>query len=461
MSLEAPRPVQRVLTPLREFLDSNVSGGILLLGAAIVALVWSNSPFAESYDSLWETQFTIGFGEAGLSLSLHEWINDGLMALFFLVVGLEIKREILVGELASARRAMLPAAAAVGGAVLPAAIFLAIVGPGSPDARGWAVPMATDIAFALGVLALLGRRVPLGLRIFVTALAIVDDLLAVLVIALFYTADLALPALGAAGLILLLLVAANVYGIRWPLVYAILGLGLWLAVHESGIHATVAGVLLAMTIPARERIPDVHFAGRAREIIDDYEGSSAKVLHHRQARLWELEELTQNAQAPMLRLEHALNPWVAFAIVPLFALANAGVHLGGDIAAMLADPVVLGISAGLILGKQLGITAAAWLIVRSGLAALPAGVTWTQIYGAAWVCGIGFTMSLFIAALAYGTSETLALAKVGILLASIAAGGVGYVLLRLFSRRRDSGDDESEEFDEDVPDGEPALAPIR
>jgi NhaA family Na+:H+ antiporter len=420
-----------MFTPLRDFFESTVAGGILLLAAAIAALIWSNSPWADSYAMLWEeTYLTIGLGDAALSMSLHHWINDGLMAIFFLVVGLEIKRELLVGELASVRRATLPVAAALGGALLPAAIYLAIVGPGSPDARGWGVPMATDIAFALGVLALLGRRVPLGLRIFVAALAIADDLLAVLVIALFYTSDLSVPALLAAGVVVVLLLGANRFGMRRPFVYGLLGLALWLAVYASGVHATVAGVLLAITIPARQRVTDKDFADNARELVDDFAGGSAKAPQERYSALWELESLTEKAQAPMLRLEHSLTPVVSFLIVPLFALANAGVALTGDVARMVADPVVLGIVAGLIIGKQVGITAAAWLVVRSGLAALPAGVTWAHIYGAAWLCGIGFTMSLFIANLAFGTSETLSEAKIGILVASLIAGAVGYVLLR-------------------------------
>jgi Na+:H+ antiporter, NhaA family len=429
MTQASPRPIERIFTPLREFLHSTVAGGILLLFAAIIALVWSNSPWAASYHDLWEIPLTVGLGEFSLSLSLHYWINDALMAIFFLVVGLEIKRELLVGELASVRRATLPVAAAIGGAVLPAALFLAIVGPDDPASRGWGVPMATDIAFALGVLALLGRRVPLGLRIFVAALAIADDLMAVLVIALFYTADLSITALAAAAGIVVLLILANRLDIRRPLVYALLGLGLWFAVFQSGIHATVAGVLLAMTIPARQRVSDTDYADNARALIDDFASASERAPQERYSSLWELETLTEKAQAPMLRMEHVLTPWVAFVIVPLFALANAGVTLSGDIGQMLTDQVVLGIFAGLIVGKQIGITGAAYLVVRFGLAALPVGVTWRQIYGAAWLCGIGFTMSLFIANLAYGASEVLDLAKLGILAASLVAGGVGYLLL--------------------------------
>ena len=387
---------------MREFLRSNVAGGVLLLGAAVAALVWSNAPFGSTYDALWSSRLTVGLGDIGLSMTVHHWINDGLMAVFFLVVGLEIKRELLVGELASRRRAALPAAAALGGAILPAVIFLGVVGPADPAARGWGVPMATDIAFALGALALLGRRVPLGLRIFVAALAIVDDLLAVLVIALFYTAELSLPALAAAAVIVGVLVAANRLGIRRVMVFALLGVALWVAVLESGIHATVAGVLLAATIPAGRR-------GRT----DDPDETS-----------------------PMVRLEHALTPLATYLIVPLFALANAGVALGASAVDIAGEQLAAGIIAGLIIGKQVGITAGAWLVVRGGLATLPPGVRWAHVYGAAWLCGIGFTMSLFIADLAFGSSDSLALAKIAILMASSVAAVGGYALLRRLGSAR-------------------------
>ena len=387
--------VRQILQPLRDFLRNNAAGAVLLFGATVLALAWSNSPLADSYDALWHTELGIGVGELVLSLTYQEWVNDALMALFFLVVGLEIKRELLVGELADRQRAILPAAAAVGGAVLPAVIFLAVVGPASPVARGWGVPMATDIAFALGVLVVLGRRIPLGLRIFVAALAIVDDLLAVLVIALFYTADISPVALVASAGLVVLLVLANRLGLRQPAIYLALGVLLWVAVHESGVHATIAGVLLALTIPAGRR------------------GSTAD----------------PDESSPMIRIEHALTPLVTFAIVPVFALANAGVTLGGDVFDIARDPLVIAIVAGLVIGKQIGITAAAWLVVRMGLAALPSGVSWRHIYGAAWVCGIGFTMSLFIANLAYGDSNTLDVSKLGILGGSLIAGLGGFVLL--------------------------------
>ncbi|HSH21515.1 MAG TPA: Na+/H+ antiporter NhaA, partial [Candidatus Caenarcaniphilales bacterium] len=403
MSEVPTEPIDRVLAPLRAFTHSSAFGGLLLMAAVVIALVWANSPWAASYEDLWHTP--VGFSFAGFAFTeeLHFWINDGLMAIFFLLVGLEIKREVLVGELASLRRAALPAAAAMGGALVPALIYLVIVGPGSPAARGWGVPMATDIVFALGVLALLGRRAPIGLRVFLTALAIVDDLFAVLVIALFYTEGLAVGALGASAAILVALVAANALGVRRPIVYGLLGVGLWAAVHESGVHATVAGVLLAATIPARTRIDAPAFVANARGLLGDYEGrvNDEADIGERHAALWELEELTEHAQAPMLRMEHVLHPWVAFLIVPVFALANAGVAIGADLAATLTNPVVPGVLLGLVIGKQVGITAGAYLVVRTGRASLPDGVGWRHIYGVGWLGGIGFTMALFVAELAF------------------------------------------------------------
>ncbi len=434
---ETAPPIDRLLAPLREFTDSSAASGILLMAAAITALAWANSPLAPSYVALWDSRVEITVGGLVLSESLAHWINDGLMTIFFFVVGLEIKREVLVGELASVGRAALPVAAALGGAILPALVFLAIVGPGD-GARGWAVPMATDIAFALGVLALVGDRIPIGLRVFMGALAIADDLLAVVIIGLFYTSDVSVDALAAAGGCLAALVAANVLGVRRPVVYGVLGVALWLAILQSGVHATVAGVLLAMTIPARARIDSAGFAARVRRIADHVvrrENSSepTTIQEHHDA-LWELEAITERAQAPMLRFEHALQPWVAFVIVPVFALANAGVALGSDVRAILGDPVVLGVVVGLVVGKQVGITTATLLVVRSGLASLPPGVTVKHIYGAAWLGGIGFTMSLFISDLAFGGGAVLAPAKVGILIASLVAGVGGFLILRLSTR---------------------------
>ncbi len=436
MTNQSP-PIDRILAPFRAFTDGSASGGVLLIVATLVALVWVNSPWAAAYDGLWHTDLELRLAGFDFTRDLHFWVNDALMALFFLVIGLEIKRELLVGELGSPRRAALPVAAAVGGAVVPALIYLAIVGPSAPAARGWGVPMATDIAFSLGVLALLGRRAPLGLRVFLTALAIVDDLLAVLVIAIFYTDRLDLGAAAAAGGLLLVLLALNALGVRRLAAYAIPGALLWLAVYATGVHPTIAGVLLALTIPARTRIDGPSYVEQAGvqllRVAAKFRGEAG--IGERHAALWDLEDITQRAQAPMLRLEHALNPWVAFLIVPLFALANAGVRVPADVGAALTQPVVMGVVIGLVLGKQLGITAAAWLMVRSGLASLPSGVGWRHLYGAAWLGGIGFTMSLFVSELAFSDEGLLAAAKLGILVASAIAGLGGLAVLVIADRR--------------------------
>jgi NhaA family Na+:H+ antiporter len=434
-------PVERIVRPFQDFAHKQSSGGIVLIAAAVIALVWANSPWGESYSTLWHTKLTIGVGDFSISKDLTHWINDGLMAIFFLVVGLEIKREVLVGELSSVRRAALPVAAALGGAVVPAAIYLAL-NAGTEGAAGWGIPMATDIAFALGVLALLGERAPVGLKVFLTALAIVDDIVAVLVIALFYTSEISWGALAVGGLFFGALVVANLLGVGRTLVYALLGIGLWMCLLLSGVHATIAGVLMALTVPASSFINPGAFLERGRYILDRFEEAGEKgenVLSNeeRQAALHALNHATYKLEPPLHELEHALHPWVAFAIVPLFALANAGVPLRGSIAEALTDPVVLGIALGLVIGKQLGITLFAWLAVNSGVSELPTGVSWRHVYGVGWLAGIGFTMSLFIADLAFSDDELVEAAKVGILEASLIAGAVGWTILRTAARLPD------------------------
>jgi Na+:H+ antiporter, NhaA family len=428
-------PVERIVRPFQDFADKQSSGGILLIAATAVALVWANSPWGESYAALWHTKLTVGVGDASISKDLTHWINDGLMAVFFLVVGLEIKREVLVGELSSVRGAALPIAAALGGAMVPAAIYLAI-NAGTEGSAGWGIPMATDIAFALGVLALLGERAPVALKVFLTALAIVDDIVAVLVIALFYTSEISWGALGVGAVFLVALVVANLIGVGRTLVYALLGIGLWLCFLLSGVHATIAGVLLALTVPAISFINPGAFLERSRYVLDRFEKAGAKgenVLSNeeRQAALHALNNAAYKLEPPLHELEHTLHPWVVFAIMPLFALANAGVPLGGGgIADALTSPVALGIVAGLVVGKQLGITLFAWLAVKSGVSELPEGIRWRHVYGAAWLAGIGFTMSLFISDLAFSDGRLVDAAKLGILVASLIAGVVGWVILR-------------------------------
>jgi Na+:H+ antiporter, NhaA family len=434
MSVGRERPVEKIVRPFQDFAHKQSSGGILLILATAVALIWANSPWGEGYAALWHTKLTVGIGDFSISKDLTHWINDGLMAVFFLVVGLEIKREVLVGELSSARNAALPVAAAVGGVVVPAAIYLTI-NAGTEGSAGWGIPMATDIAFALGILALLGERAPVALKVFLTALAIVDDIVAVLVIAFFYTSEISWGALGVGAAFLAALVVANLIGVGRTLVYAVLGIGLWLCFLLSGVHATIAGVLLALTVPAISFINPGAFLDRGRYILDRFERAGEKgenVLSNeeRQASLHALNHAAYELEPPLHELEHTLHPWVVFAIMPLFALANAGVPLGGGIADALTSPVALGILAGLVVGKQLGITLFAWLAVRSGISELPGGINWRHVYGVGWLAGIGFTMSLFITDLAFSEGSLVDAAKLGILVASVIAGGVGWTILR-------------------------------
>jgi Na+:H+ antiporter, NhaA family len=425
--------VVRALRPFQRFAHTESAGGIVLLACAVIALGWANSPWGGTYVHLWEIPIGIRVAGRVFDMTLHRWINDGLMAVFFFVVGLEIKREMLVGELSSPQHAALPIAAAFGGMVVPALIYALLNGRAAGSA-GWGIPMATDIAFALGVLALLGPRVPVALKVFLTALAIVDDIGAVLVIAVFYTGALSWMSLLAGVAILALLVTLNLLGARRPAIYLGLGFLLWVACLRSGIHATVAGVALAMTIPARTRVREEEFLLRARESIDEFEtacqpGETVLTNRAQQEAIEVLEHETKAVQSALMTLERRLHGLVAFFIMPLFALANAGVHLGSELFAALSPAITAGVALGLVFGKPLGITLFAWGAVRLGLATLPSSATWRTLHGVSWLGGIGFTMSLFIAALAFDTAAMLDSAKLGILGASIIAGAVGAFLL--------------------------------
>lgn len=423
----SPARTLRVLfRPFEAFFRTEALGGTVLILSTVAALVWANSPFAESHRALFATKVTVGAPGFGLSKALSLWVNDLLMAVFFLVVGLEIKRELVVGELNSVRKAMLPVLAAVGGMLVPAVIFLAVA-RGTPAAGGWGVPMATDIAFALGCLRLLGARVPAALVVYLTALAIIDDLGAILVIALFYSSGLSLPALGVAALCIGALVALNVLGVRRPGAYVLVGLPLWVAILKSGIHATIAGVIVGLCVPARALFSRKDVVEQARELVDRAEQERGE---ESEAALRTLEHRLEESESPLARLEHALHPWVAFAIVPIFALANAGVSFAGVGPSDLAEPAALGVLLGLIVGKQVGVFGATYAAVKLGAAALPGGVTWRHLHGASLLAGIGFTMSLFIAGLAYGEGTRPHLeAKLGILFASLVCAILGMVVL--------------------------------
>ncbi len=410
----------------------------------LLTLIVASSPWGNAFRHLWETPVRIGMGSQSLELSLHVWVNEGLMALFFLLVGLELKREIMVGELASLRNAALPVAGAIGGMLAPAFIYF-LFNPSGPAAAGWGVPMATDIAFSVGILVLLAWRIPRNLIIFLTALAIADDLGAVLVIALFYTQKIDMTLLGAAAGLLGVLVLFNRGGIRHALPYAILGLLLWLALLKSGIHATLAGVLLAFAIPARPIYTPQQFDKRLDEMKDAFH--TAAVNHEeigaplgiaRMSTIAEsLEKASSAVQSPQQRMEHHLSPWVTFAVIPLFAMANAGL----DVFAMhfrevIIQPVTLGVILGLVLGKFFGISCFAWLAVRLGLARLPGGVEWRHIMGAAWLGGIGFTMSLFIEQLAFADNPLFfEEARLGIIMASLISATLGLTWLFLSARK--------------------------
>ena len=384
---------RRMPRVLRRFLETEAAGGVVLVIAAAVALAWANSPWDGAYQSLWHTELTVGLGRWAHSEDLRHWVNDALMTLFFLVVGLEIKRELVTGDLRDPRVAALPAIAALGGMVVPALLYLAVAA-GTGASRGWGIPMATDIAFAVGVLALLGRRVPPALKLFLLTLAIVDDIGAVVVIALFYAGELNLGFLGGAVAVLAGMVALRRAGVSGIAPYAVGGVGVWALTLASGVHATIAGVALGLLTPA---VP-----------------------------------VKAGSVSPVERLERRLHPWTSFLVVPLFALANAGVDIGGD------GPVrvTVGVVVGLVLGKTVGITLASWAAVRLGLARLPKGVSWPMLAGTGAVAGIGFTVSLFVTELAFDPGPVQDAAKVGVLAASVLAAAVGSLAVMLASRRR-------------------------
>jgi NhaA family Na+:H+ antiporter len=487
-----PEPGERLARPFQRFAQLSSAGGLVLLAMTVLAMLWANSPFAESYERVFhDTQLAITVehhphheaghepspdaieavvetgraddaavptadladgpheGEGGLQGTdphaephffighgLAHWINDLLMAVFFLVVGLEIKREILVGELASPRRAALPIFAALGGMIGPALIFTAFNWGNKAAMPGWGVPMATDIAFAVGVLAMLGNRVPNSLKVFLLSLAIVDDLGALVVIAVFYTDSPNFAFLGYAGVIVAVLMVLNLLRVRWITLYLLLGLPLWYCVYRSGVHATISGVLLAMTIPAHARVDAVNFSYSMRRALDifdnaeDHGGTDVKTNSTRRAAAFAMMKNARFVLTPLHRVETALHPWAAFFIIPVFALANAGIPVHGGIGDAVSGSVSLGVIAGLVVGKPLGITLASLLAVKIGLAALPRGVSWRHVAGAGMLGGIGFTMAIFIANLAYPKDPyNLEHAKLAILTGSAISAVAGSLML--------------------------------
>ncbi|HLF78281.1 MAG TPA: Na+/H+ antiporter NhaA [Dehalococcoidia bacterium] len=421
---------RRVIRAAQAFVQLEASSGIALLAAAMVALVWAN--LDGSYSEFWHRAISLDTSAFRLDLDLRHAVNDGLMTLFFFLMGLEIKRELVHGELSEPRRALLPAAAALGGMLVPAAIYTAL-NWGGEGADGWGIPMATDIAFALGVLSLLGRRIPFSVKVFLLALAIADDIGAILVIALFYTSSLDLEALGLAFLIMTGIVAMNRGGVRSIDVYVVVGMALWLAVFESGVHATLTGVALGLMTPAAAYYPAQGFSDTAEELARRFrEATLSGSEDERQSLLAQVEDLSQGTEAPLDRLERALHPWVSFGVVPLFALANAGVLISADVAQSAASsPVSQGVALGLVLGKPAGICLLTLLAVRLRLCTLPTGANLHHVVGVGLLGGIGFTVSLLVTDLAFQDGGQVDEAKLGVLCASAIAGVLGLAYLWL------------------------------
>ncbi len=422
---------RRFVRPIQDFMRIEAASGVIMLIAAVVAVWWANAAFGETYFEFLETNFSLEFGAFHLEEHLSHLVNDGFMAIFFFVVGLEIKRELVLGELKDRKSAMLPVMAALGGMIFPALIYAGF-NAGDPDAlRGWGVPMATDIAFSLGVISLLGRRVPSAAKIFLLALAIVDDLGGILVIAIFYTEQLNLTWLTAGLLGLLLVWAASRAGIRSHVFYIPLAFAIWYFFLESGVHATLAGVALGFLTPARPMYSVTEFDRKARQVLDTYPATAdtAEDREHADHEALLLSEISRESVAPLIRGEHRLALWSSFLVIPIFALVNAGVRFEGSIVDALLSRPALGVALGLIVGKTVGISLFSWMAVKTGLAKLPTATSWRHIVGVASMAGIGFTVALFITALAF-TDQVLAdEAKVGIFAGSILAAVIGTGLL--------------------------------
>ncbi len=387
--------MDKTFSRIQEFIKLETSGGVVLMIAAIFAMIIANTPLSANYDLILGTYIKVGIGNFEIAKPAILWINDGLMAIFFFLVGLEIKREVLAGELSSFDKAILPIMAAIGGMAVPGIIF-AIINWGTPEnLNGWAIPTATDIAFALGILALIGSRAPISLKIFLLAIAIIDDLGAIVIIAIFYTSELSLSALSFSVIGFAAAVALNRMGVQRTAPYLLVGIVMWVFVLKSGVHATLAGVLIAFTIPLKTKNED---------------------------------------EALLYKMEHGLHPWVAFLILPVFAFANAGVNFTGIGIDDLLQPLTLGIAVGLFLGKQIGVFLATWIGVKSGIARLPENVSWKHVYGVACLTGVGFTMSLFIGSLAFTTADVMNAVRLGVVLGSVLSGIIGYLLLKSAAR---------------------------
>ena len=437
LRVQAERSIlsRAIMVPVQQYIHTESVGGLVLLIATAVAIGWANSPWSEHYHHILEHHLTLNAGLFKVELSIEEWINDGLMAIFFFVVGLEIKRELLFGQLSSPRRAALPVVAAFGGMVVPAALYLSL-NAGGEAVRGWGIPMATDIAFALGALALLGRRVPLELRVLLLGLAVVDDLGAILVIAVAYSESLDFMQLGLAAVLIGAMLLVNRFGFSHAPITAALAFLIWVAVLKSGIHATVAGVLIGALTPTRATFSREEFAQESEGLLAEYRTSLIIEGDNRtETILGEFEELVKGTESPLERLERMIHPWSSYVILPVFALANAGIELSTDaIREAALSQVTLGVVLGLVVGKVVGITMFPWLASRFGLTELPNTVSWTHVIGMGLLGGIGFTVAIFIANLAFIDPLLVNDAKIGIMGASLMAGLAGYALLRFLAR---------------------------
>ncbi|NCT09299.1 MAG: Na+/H+ antiporter NhaA [Flavobacteriia bacterium] len=428
-------PIDKILIlPITRFINNSTTSGILLFASAIVALILANSPLKEAYHHFWEHTFSIGYDEFRITKSLHHWINDGLMSIFFFVIGLELKREIIAGSLSKPKDALLPIFAGLGGMIFPALLYLTLNSSGETNS-GWGIPMATDIAFALGILYMIGDKVPTSLKVFLTALAIADDLGAVLVIAFFYTSEISSISLLIGGVFLGILIIANYIGIRNIFFYGLIGIGgLWMAFLLSGIHATIAGVIAALTIPANVKIQDKQFVEKMNKLTNNFKNSipnDVTLLTHDQLYIIDkIRYYSKAALTPLQRLEHSMHPMVAYVVMPIFALANAGITFSGDISENIVSNVSLGVILGLVIGKFVGIVTMTKILVKFKIAELPEGLQWKHIYGVALIAGVGFTMSLFITDLAFDNELYIIQAKIGIFIASLISGFGGFLILR-------------------------------
>ncbi len=439
-NIDKKLPVDKwILEPINQFIGKSTTSGIILFASAFIAIIIANSPLAESFHHFWEIRFSIGFDGASVSKTLHHWINDGLMAVFFFVVGLELKREIVAGKLSRLSDALFPIVAALGGMIVPALIFFSL-NPSGEAAKGWGIPMATDIAFALGILYLLGDKVPVSLKVILTALAIVDDLGAVLVIAFFYTSEINFLSLGLGLISFIILIVANRIGVRSTLFYGIIGIGgLWLAFLMSGVHATIAAVIAAMTIPVKVRSTKNQYLERIENLLARFkseEPDSKGIVSENQYHLLEkISQSTKHALTPLQRLEHGLHPFVAFIVLPVFALSNAGVEVSSESLQYAGSPVFLGVFFGLILGKFIGVFGSVFLLIRLNFIKRPPDLNNLHLIGLGLLAAIGFTMSLFINGLAFEGSDYLEQAKLGVIAASLVASISGYFVVKYAGRR--------------------------